>query len=200
VLLDGVDLTRVRPEDLARQVAFVAQETFIFEDTVRANVTLADPEPENVGSGSADSRDDDAVWRALELARVDDVVKGLPGGLDAVLGERGANLSGGQRQRLAIARALVRGPRLLILDDATSAVDPQVERAILTGLRRGEQSPTVLLVAYRMSSIALADEVVHLESGLVVDRGTMAELLERDPGFADLATAYRAESDRRAAR
>jgi len=141
------------------------------------------------------------VWDALRLARVDAVVAALPGGLDARLGERGANLSGGQRQRLAIARALVRNPRLLVLDDATSAVDPRVERQILTGLRErgtGVAGPTVLMVAYRMSSVLLADEVVHLEAGRVAGRGTHAELLARDPGYAELATAYERETQRRA--
>lgn len=194
VLLDGVDLRALDADDLARHVAFVSQQTFVFEDTVRGNVTLADPdEPGAPG--------DDEVWHALRVARVAEVVRALPGGLDARLGERGANLSGGQRQRLAIARALVRRPRLLVLDDATSAVDPQVEQAILTGLRggagEGETGPTVVLVAYRMASVALADEVLHLEGGRVVDRGTHAELLERDPGYRELATAYeRAAAER----
>jgi ABC-type multidrug transport system fused ATPase/permease subunit len=194
VLLDGVDLRALDADDLARHVALVAQQTFVFEDTVRGNVTLADP-------GEPGAPDDDEVWQALRLARVADVVRALPGGLDARLGERGANLSGGQRQRLAIARALVRHPRLLVLDDATSAVDPQVEQAILTGLRGAggtdADGPTVVLVAYRMASVALADEVVHLDGGRVVDRGTHAELLARDAGYRELATAYeRAAAER----
>ena len=124
-------------------------------------------------------------------------------GLDAPLGERGSSLSGGQRQRLALARALVRSPRLLVLDDATSAVDPRVEQQILTGLRAAPGdlrafAPTVVMVAYRMSSVLLADEVVHLDGGRVVDRGTHDELLVRDPGYRDLATAYERESERRA--
>ena len=194
VRLDGTDVTRVAPEDLATHVALVAQSTFVFEDSVRGNVTLAD-------DGDAAAPSDDEVWEALRLARVDDVVRAIPGGLDARLGERGANLSGGQRQRLAIARALVRRPRLLVLDDATSAVDPVVEQQILTGLRdrdREQDGPTVLLVAYRMSSVLLADEVVHLENGAVVDQGSHAELFARDPGYRALATAYEQESDRRA--
>ncbi|MDO8107567.1 ABC transporter ATP-binding protein [Isoptericola sp. b441] len=194
VELDGTDLVHVRPTDLTGQVALVSQSTFVFEDTVRANVTLAD-------DGEPGAPDDEAVWEALRLAQVDEVVRALPGGLEAMLGERGANLSGGQRQRLAIARAVVRRPRLLILDDATSAVDPQVERRILAGLRQRDQDgPTVLMVAYRMSSVVLADQVVHLDGGRVVDRGTHAELLARDPGYRELATAYEADSARRAGR
>ncbi len=192
VLVDGIDLRRMASADLTRHVAFVAQSTFVFEDTVRGNVTLAD-----VGAPGAPT--DEEVWEALRLAHVDDVVRALPGGLDASLGERGANLSGGQRQRLALARALVRRPRVLVLDDATSAVDPRIEQAILTGLRGAQGSPTVLLVAYRMSSVLLADEVVHVDGGRVVDRGTHGELLERDAGYRELATAYEQESARRAA-
>ncbi|MCC2308181.1 ABC transporter ATP-binding protein [Cellulomonas chengniuliangii] len=198
VEIDGHDLRTLRADAITSQVALVAQTTFVFEDTVRANVTLADVDEPGAPN-------DDEVWAALRLARVDDVVRALPGGLDAPLGERGSNLSGGQRQRLALARALVRRPRLLVLDDATSAVDPGVEQQILTGLRAGATpagtafAPTVLMVAYRMSSVSLADEVVHLEGGKVVDRGTHAELLARDPGYRELATAYEQETARRAA-
>lgn len=192
VLLDGTDVRDVREDELTGQVALVAQQAFVFEDTVRGNVTLTD----EVTGGP----DDDQVWEALRLARLDDVVERLPEGLDAPLGERGANLSGGQRQRLAIARALVRRPRLLVLDDATSAVDPRVEQQILAGLRRdGADRPTVVMVAYRMASVALADVVVHVESGRVVDVGTHAELVARDPGYRELATAYAREAERRAA-
>lgn len=202
VLLDGADVRDLAAGEIPAQVALVTQQTFVFEDTVRANVTLADP-------GDDGAPDDAAVWDALRVARVDDVVHSLPGGLDAPLGERGANLSGGQRQRLAVARALVRRPRLLVLDDATSAVDPRVEAEILGSLAsaRGSgraegggdgQGTTVVMVAYRMSSVALADVVVHLEGGRVVDVGAHTELLARDPGYRDLATAYERETARRA--
>jgi len=193
VLVGGADLRELDAAARARVVALVPQSAFVFEDTVRGNVTLAD-------AGDASAPSDDEVWDALRAARVDDVVRALPGGLDAPLGERGANLSGGQRQRLVLARALVRRPRVLVLDDATSAVDPRVERAILTGLRDGSggSGPTVLLVAYRMASVLLADEVVHLAGGRVVDRGTHAELMVRDPGYAELATAYERDARRRA--
>ena len=193
IRLDGVDVRAIAPADLTAHVALVAQHAFVFEDTIRGNVTLADPDDEGAPS-------DEDVWEALRLARVDDVVRALPDGLDARLGERGATLSGGQRQRVALARALVRRPHVLVLDDATSAVDPRVEQEILTGLRGADEGgPTVVLVAYRMSSVLLADEVVHLDRGRVVDRGTHDELLARDAGYRELATAYERETERRAA-
>jgi ATP-binding cassette subfamily B protein len=178
VLVDGLDVRDLRRGALSEAVALVPQTTFVFDDTIRGNVTLG-----------ADLGDDE-VWAALGLAQADRFVRALPDGLDTTVGERGASLSGGQRQRLALARAVVRRPRLLVLDDATSAVDPAVEEAILAGLRESADGTTVLVVAYRRATITLADEVVFLDRGRVVARGTHAELLSRVPGYANLVTAY----------
>jgi ATP-binding cassette subfamily B protein len=187
VLLDGVDVRETGPGVLAANVALVPQHAFLFDDTVRGNVALG-----------ADATDD-LVWEALRLAQADGFVAGLAHGLDTRVGERGTTLSGGQRQRLALARALVRRPRLLVLDDATSSVDPSVEARILAGLRESSAGVTVLVVAYRKATIALADEVVYLEHGTAQARGTHADLLERSPGYRDLVTAYeRAEAERAA--
>ena len=143
--------------------------------------------------------DDEQVWAALRVAQADGFVAALPKGLDSMVGERGTTLSGGQRQRLALARAVARSPRLLVLDDATSSVDPSVEQRILAGLRGSSTASTVVVVAYRRATIALADEVVFVDEGRVVDRGTHAELLERCDGYRDLVTAYeRAEVERAA--
>jgi ATP-binding cassette, subfamily B, bacterial len=185
VLLEGTDLRSLARGSLAEQAALVSQATFLFDDTVRGNVTLG----AELG--------DDQVWDALRLAQADGFVDALPAGLDTRIGERGTTLSGGQRQRLALARALVRRPRLLILDDATSSVDPAVEAAILGGLRSADLAATVVVVAYRRATIALADEVVWVEHGRVVARGTHAELVAGTPGYAALVNAYADEAERR---
>ncbi len=181
--LAGVDVRTLAAGEVSGAVALVPQTTFVFDDTVRGNVTLG-----------LDASDDD-VWAALRLAQAEKFVRALPGGLDTRVGERGTSLSGGQRQRLALARALVRRPRLLVLDDATSSVDPAVEAEILRGLRSAELSATVLVVAYRQATIALADEVAYLENGRVLARGSHHELLSASPGYANLVTAY-AEAER----
>ncbi|MCK2220895.1 ABC transporter ATP-binding protein/permease [Actinomadura sp. ATCC 31491] len=187
VLLDGGDLRELAYGEVAASVALVPQQTFLFDDTVRGNVALGLDVP------------DEDVWAALRLAQADGFVARLPEGLDTRVGERGASLSGGQRQRVALARAVVRRPRLLVLDDATSSVDPQVEARILHGLRDAAEASTVVVVAYRMATIALADEVVYLDHGRIVDRGTHEELIERCAGYRNLVTAYEREEAERAA-
>jgi ABC-type multidrug transport system fused ATPase/permease subunit len=181
VEVDGVDVRSLSHRALAEAVAVVPQGTFLFDDSVRENVTLGLDVP------------DEDVWEALRTVQADGFVARLSAGLDTQLGERGTTLSGGQRQRLALARALVRRPRLLVMDDATSAVDPEVEQRILRALaeRTSDGSgPTVLVVAYRKATIALADEVVLLDGGRVAERGTHAELLERSAVYRDLVDAY----------
>jgi ATP-binding cassette, subfamily B, bacterial len=193
VVLDGVDLREVARGGVAGAAAVVPQQTFLFDDTVRGNVTLGL------------DVDDETVWAALRVAQADRFVAALPEGLGTRIGERGMSLSGGQRQRLALARAVVRRPRLLVLDDATSSVDPRVEAAILAGLRDrssgadGSLAATVLVVAYRKATIAMADEVVYVEHGRVIDRGTHAELLGRCEGYGRLVTAYEREQAEREA-
>jgi len=187
VTLDGVDLREVTRGGIPEVGALVAQQTFLFDDTVRGNITL--------GRDLADEQ----VWEALRIAQADGFVASLAKGLDTRVGERGASLSGGQRQRVALARAIIRRPQLLVLDDATSAVDPSVEQAILAGLRAAGRGTTVLVVAYRMATIALADDVIYVDHGRVVDHGRHHELLARCPGYARLVTAYAREAAERAA-
>lgn len=186
ITIDGRDLRDFARSELATEVAFVSQDSFLFDDTVWGNITL----------GAAFS--EDAVRRAAQIAGVERFVHDLPDDYDTRIGERGTSLSGGQRQRVALARALVRRPRVMILDDATSAVDPSVEAEILRGLRSEELPSTVIVVAYRPSSINLADEVVYVERGTVVAQGTPQELLSSVPGYARLLRAYEEDAAARA--
>jgi len=191
VCIDGVDVRTVAEGGVAAAASLVAQQTFLFDDTVRGNITLGDP--------GLEDPDDHRVWAALRLAQADAFVAALAHGLDTQVGERGASLSGGQRQRIALARALVRRPRLLVLDDATSAVDPHIEAAILAGLRESGTGTTVVVVAYRKATIALADDVVLIDHGRVVERGSHVDLARRSPAYRDLVQAYEREAAVRAA-
>ena len=178
ILLDGHDMQGLSTESLHSSVALALQQAFIFDDSVRENIALG-------GTFT-----DEQIWRALEIAQAREFVEGLGEELETVLGERGGSLSGGQRQRLALARALVREPRLLILDDATSACDPAIEAAILNGIRTHMTNSTLLVVAYRKSTISIADRVVFMSGGTVKGIGTHEELSERDPEYSSLVNAY----------
>ncbi|MCP3997431.1 MAG: ABC transporter ATP-binding protein [bacterium] len=187
ITIDGRDLRSFARSALPGEVAFVSQESFLFDDTVSGNIAFG------VTAG------DDDVVAAAQLAGAHEFILELPDGYATVLGERGASLSGGQRQRIALARALVRKPRLLILDDATSAVDPSVEARILERLRDSEMPSTIVIVAYRTSSITLADEVVFIDDGKIIAHGTHGELTQDVPGYARIVEAYADDADARAA-
>ncbi|MFF5232747.1 ABC transporter ATP-binding protein [Dactylosporangium sp. NPDC000521] len=175
VCLDGVDVRDLAPGTVPRHVAVVSQTSFLFAESIRDNLSLGAPFT------------DDELWQALRYAAVDDAVRELPDGLDTVVGERGATLSGGQRQRVCLARAVLRRPRLLVLDDVTSALDPRVEAAVLRAIAAG--GPTVLLATSRPRAVDIADQVVLLHGGRVVAAGTPAELHDVED-FRRIVNAY----------
>ncbi len=175
ILLDGRDMQELDLRTVRRFVSVVPQESVLFEGTIR----------ENVAYGLRDV-DDARIERALRDANAWEFVQDQPHGWDTVVGERGARLSGGQRQRLAIARALVRDPRILLLDEATSALDPESEELVKDALGRLMQGRTTLVVAHRLSTVRQADTIVVLEGGRIVEQGSHAELLERGGRYAHL--------------
>ena len=175
VLVDGVDVREVGRRSLRREIGVISQDPFLFSATVR----------ENIAFGVLDASDEE-VERAARAAQADEFIAELPQGYETVIGERGITLSGGQRQRLAIARALVIDPRILILDDATASVDATTEAKIRAGLAEAMRDRTTIIIAHRLSTIALADEIVVLEHGRVAARGPQAELLESSAVYREL--------------
>jgi ATP-binding cassette subfamily B protein len=175
VSLDGHDVRELRIADVRGAVALVFEETFLFTDTVRENIRFARPDAH-----------DEEVERAAELAGAAAFIADLPDGYSTLLGERGFSLSGGQRQRVAIARAILADPAVLVLDDATSAVDATKEREIRAALTTVMSGRTTLVIAHRPATIALADRVAVLEGGRIVEQGTHAELLQRSVRYRAL--------------
>ncbi|MGH3034781.1 MAG: ABC transporter ATP-binding protein [Gaiellaceae bacterium] len=175
VTVDGVDVRDVKLTSLRREIGIVAQDPFLFSASVRENIAFGAP-----------AASDEEVEHAALLAQAHEFIAELPEGYDTVIGERGITLSGGQRQRLAIARALVKNPRILILDDATASVDATTEARIRLGLREAMKGRTTLIVAHRLSTIALADELVVLEGGRIACRGTHEELIDSSPVYREI--------------
>ena len=183
VLVDGADLRTVDVRSLRSQIAFVADDSFLFSASVAENMAYAHPEATQ-----------EEIETAARRAQAHGFIENLPDGYATLVGERGLTLSGGQRQRIAIARALLADPRILILDDATSSVDARTEAAIKRGLREVMAGRTTFIVAHRMSTISLADEIVVMDAGTIVDRGSHEELLERCPLYAEIAEHGMADS------
>ncbi len=175
ILLDGVDVRELQLDDVRRAIGIVFEDTFLFSDTVRHNIAFADPDASL-----------DQVRRAARLAGAADFIDTLPDGYETLIGEFGYSLSGGQRQRIAIARAVLADPRVLILDDATSSVDPTKEHEIRAALREVMSGRTTIIIAHRPATIALADRVVLLEHGRVAEHGAHEELLERSELYREV--------------
>jgi len=184
VLIDGIDVRDVNLNSLRRQIGIVMQETTLFSGTIR----------ENIAFGKAEATTDDIDW-AAHMARAEEFIRRLPEGYQTRVGERGVSLSGGQKQRVAIARALLMDPKILILDEFTSAVDATTEqliRAALVDLMRGR---TTFVIAHRLSTVRSADMILVLQSGRLVDRGTHEELLESSNVYRDIHASQLAEPD-----
>jgi ATP-binding cassette subfamily B protein len=183
VLVDGVDVRDVEVESLRREIAFVADDSFLFTASVAENIAYARPEASLA-----------EIEAAARRAQADTFIAELPDGYETRVGERGLTLSGGQRQRVAIARALLADPRILILDDATSSVDATTEAAIKSGLQEAMEGRTTFIIAHRLSTVALADEIVVIDGGEIVDRGTHEELMEGCGFYREIAEHGLADS------
>jgi ATP-binding cassette subfamily B protein len=177
VFVDGHDLRHVKLGSLRRQLGVVFEDSFLFSDSVRANIAYGHPDAT-----------DDEVEAAARVAQAHEFISELPRGYDTAIGERGLTLSGGQRQRIALARAILYNPRILILDDATSAIDARVEAAVHDGLRAVLADRTTLLIAHRQSTLHLADRIVVLDAGVVADQGTHNELMARSGLYRTLVS------------
>ena len=177
VRIDGADLREIDVTSLRRHTAYVSEDSFLFGDTIANNIAYAraDATPEE-------------VRRAATLAQADGFIEELPDGYETVVGERGLTLSGGQRQRVAIARALLADPRILILDDATSSLDATTEQAIRAGLGEAMRGRTTFVIGHRLSTISLADEIILMEGGRIIERGTHEDLIVRSEVYAGLIT------------
>jgi ATP-binding cassette subfamily B protein len=178
VLVDGVDVAELDPELLWSRIGLVPQKPYLFSGTVASNLRYGNPDAT-----------DDELWRALEIAQARGFVEEMPDGLDAAVAQGGTNVSGGQRQRLAIARALVRRPEIYIFDDSFSALDTATDARLRSALARNESDATMIVVAQRVSTIIDADQIVVLEDGHVVGRGTHAELVDSNPTYAEIVSS-----------
>ncbi len=179
VLIDGHDVRTLPLDALRRGIGYIPQDTFLFSVPIRENVAFGRPDAT-----------DEQMMQALTVSRLINDIEQFPRGIDTLIGERGITLSGGQKQRAAIARAILRDPAILVLDDALSSVDTHTAAEILTGLRTLMKGRTSIIIAQRIATVKDADQIIVLHDGVIVERGTHRELLERGGRYADM---YRRE-------
>jgi ATP-binding cassette subfamily B protein len=185
ITIDGIDIRDMAPADLNKIVGMVSQETYLIHATIRENLLLADPDA-----------DDATLWRALDSAQIATLIGGLPDGLSTMVGARGHRFSGGEQQRLAIARTILRNPKVLVLDEATSALDNTTEALVQEALDQLAVGRTTLMIAHRLSTVENADQLVVLEAGRIIERGTPAALRDADGAFARLLAAGDSTAER----
>ena len=180
ITIDGIDIRNWDLHNLRSQIGFVFQDNYLFSATLRENITMGK------------DVDEALIQRAIEAAQAKKFIDKLPNGLDTIVGERGIGLSGGERQRIAIARAIVQGPPILIFDDSSASLDMKTEASLQQALTQLYQGRTVLIIAQRVSTAQTADHIVVLDSGRIVEQGNHYELLANNGVYAEL---YRIQSE-----
>ncbi|MCG8355266.1 MAG: ATP-binding cassette domain-containing protein, partial [Kiloniellales bacterium] len=183
ITIDGQDIKQVTQASLRAAIGIVPQDTVLFNDTIRYNIRYGRP-----------AATDEEVEEAARLAQIHDFIAKLPDGYDTMVGERGLKLSGGEKQRVAIARTILKAPRILLFDEATSALDSRTEKEIQANLREVSRDRSTLVIAHRLSTIVDADQILVLEGGRIVERGRHTELLERDGRYAEMWRRQQAEA------
>jgi ATP-binding cassette subfamily B protein len=185
VMIDGIDLRDVTLDSLSDQIGMVTQETYLFHDSIRTNLSYAD----------LDASQED-LEKAAKAANIHDFIMGLPNGYDTIVGERGYRLSGGEKQRIALARVILKDPRILVLDEATSHLDSESEALIQEALKRVMAGRTSIVIAHRLSTILAADQILVIDRGRIVESGTHPELIAEDGLYAHLYRTQFSESEK----
>ena len=175
ILIDGTPIEEIPISTIRSMIGYVPQDTFLFSDTIHENVSLG--AAENTGEG---------VPRATEISQLEKDLEVMPQGIETIVGERGVTLSGGQKQRTSLARAVIREPKILILDDAMSSVDTRTEEAILSGLREVMAERTTILIAHRISTVKDADEIIVMDEGRIIERGDHDSLVAQDGVYGEM--------------